>query len=144
MLIAPFGLFDEREPVSDFWARRANEQAATFSAQPEAFARAVLAAPLGSDETEHRIRQVRALEAAARLLWPTGDRGLSKRLHRIRSETLLLWGERDAIVPPSYAKLFASGISGGTQTRILPGAGHAAEFDAPQALAAAIEEFLGE
>lgn len=143
-LLAPFGLFDVREPVSDFWARRANEQAATFSAQPEAFARAVLAAPLGSDETEHRIRQVRALEAAARLLWPTGDRGLSKRLHRIRSETLLLWGERDAIVPPSYAKLFASGISGGTQTRILPGAGHAAEFDAPQALAAAIEEFLGE
>ena len=85
-----------------------------------------------------------ALEAAARLLWPTGDRGLGKRLHRVRSETLLVWGERDAIVPASYAKKFSNGISGGTQTRILPCAGHFADFDAPDELAAAIEEFLGD
>jgi pimeloyl-ACP methyl ester carboxylesterase len=57
---------------------------------------------------------------------------------------LLVWGERDAIVPPSYAKHFAAGISGGTRVRILPGAGHAADFDAPAELAAAIEEFLGD
>ncbi|HEU4428125.1 MAG TPA: alpha/beta hydrolase [Myxococcota bacterium] len=144
VLAAPFGLFDEREPVADLWARRANEQAATFSARPDAFARDVLAPPAGADADEFRIAQLRALEAAARLLWPTGDRGLAKRLHRVRSETLLIWGERDAIVPASYAKRFAAGISAGAQTRILPGAGHAVDFDAPEELAAAIEEFLGE
>ncbi len=143
-LVAPFGLFDASEPVADFWARRPNELAATFSAQPDAFAREVLAAPPGADEGEHRIAQTRALECAARLLWPTGDRGLAKRLHRVRSETLLAWGERDAIVPPSYAKRFAEAISGGTRVRIVPGAGHAVDFDAPDALAAAIEDFLGE
>jgi pimeloyl-ACP methyl ester carboxylesterase len=143
VLVAPFGLFDPAEPVADPWARRANEQAATLSARPEAFAREVLSPPPGADEVEFDIASTRALEAAARLLWPTGDRGLAKRLHRVRSETLLVWGERDAIVPPSYAKKFASGISGGTQIRILPGAGHAADFDAPDALAAAILEFLG-
>jgi pimeloyl-ACP methyl ester carboxylesterase len=73
-----------------------------------------------------------------------GDRGLAKRLHRVRCETLLVWGERDAIVPPSYAKRFASGISGLTRTRTIPGAGHSVDFDAPESLAAAIEEFLGE
>jgi pimeloyl-ACP methyl ester carboxylesterase len=144
VLVAPFGLFDAAEPVADLWARRANEQAATLSAHPDAFAKEVLAAPAGADETEHRIGQTRALECAARLLWPTGDRGLAKRLHRVRSETLLVWGERDAIVPPSYAKRFAGAISGGTHTRILPGAGHAVDFDAPDALAGAVEEFLGD
>jgi pimeloyl-ACP methyl ester carboxylesterase len=144
VLVAPFGLFDEREPVADPWARRANEQAATFSARPDSFAREVLAPPEGADPDEFRIAQLRALEAAARLLWPTGDRGLAKRLHRVRSETLLVWGERDAILPASYAKRFASGISAGAQMCILPGAGHAVDFDAPAELAAAIEEFLGE
>jgi pimeloyl-ACP methyl ester carboxylesterase len=144
VLVAPFGLFDPSEPVADLWARRASEQAATLSARPEAFAREVLAPPPGADEVDFHIGQTRALEAAARLLWPTGDRGLAKRLHRVRSETLLVWGERDAIVPPSYAKRFASAISGEAHVRILPGAGHAAEFDAPDALAAAIEEFLGD
>lgn len=144
VLVAPFGLFDEREPVRDLWALRASEQAAAFSAKPDAFAREVLAAPAGVDETEFRIAQTRALEAAARLLWPTGDKGLAKRLHRVRSETLLVWGERDAIVPPSYAKRFASGISGQTRTRTIPGAGHVVDFDAPELLAAAIEEFLGD
>ena len=143
VLVAPFGLFDASEPVADLWARRANEQAATFSARPEAFARELLTPPAGASEVEFQIAQTRALEAAARLLWPTGDRGLAKRLHRVRSETLLVWGERDAIVPPSYAKKFASAISGDVHTRILPGAGHAVDFDAPEALAAAIEEFAG-
>ncbi len=143
-LVAPFGLFDPDDPVADVWARRAGEQAATLSARPEAFAREVLAPPPGADEIEFRIGQTRALEAAARLLWPMGDRGLAKRLHRVRSDTLLLWGERDAVVPPSYAKRFASAISGDAHVRILPGAGHAADFDAPEALAAAIGEFLGD
>ena len=143
-LVAPFGLFDEREPVADLWARRASELAATFSAKPSEFARDVLAPPAGADEDEFRIVQTRALEAAARLLWPTGDRGLVKRLHRIRSETLLVWGERDAIVPASYAKRFASGIAGQTRVRMIPGAGHVVDFDAPELLAAAIEEFLGD
>lgn len=143
VLCAPFGLFDPREPVTDFWARRPNERAATFSAKPQEFAREVFAAPAGADELEHQIVQTRALEAAARLLWPTGDRGLAKRLHRVRNDTLLVWGERDAIVPQSYAKRFADGISGSSRTRVLPGAGHALDHDAPDALAAAIEEFVG-
>ena len=143
-LVAPFGLFDERDPVLDFWARRASEQAATFSARPSEYARDVLNPPAGADDLEFRVVQTRALEAAARLLWPTGDRGLAKRLHRVRSETLLVWGERDAIVPPSYAKKFASGIAGGTRTRVIAGAGHVLDYDAPDELARAIEEFLGD
>jgi pimeloyl-ACP methyl ester carboxylesterase len=143
VLCAPFGLFDASDPVADFWARRPNQRAATFSAKPAEFARDVLATPAGADDLEHQIAQTRALESAARLLWPNCDRGLAKRLHRVRNDTLLVWGERDAIVPTSYARKFAAAITGNAHVQIVPGAGHMLDHDAPEALAAAIEEFVG-
>ena len=141
-LVAPFGLYDEREPVADFWAKRASELPATFSAQPEKFAAELLAPPAGADLIEFQVQQVRSLEAAARLLWPFGDRGLAKRLHRISAPTLLVWGSEDRIVPASYAKRFAAGIKGRTRVRSIAGAGHRADFDAPDALARAVLDFM--
>lgn len=141
VLIAPLGLFDEAEPVADPWARRASELPGLLSARPEAFARE-LVPPEGADEVEWQIDLLRASEAAARLLWPTGDRGLAKRLHRITQPTLLLWGSQDAIVPASYAKRFADGIAGPVTLRSLESAGHRLDFDAPEAAADAILEFL--
>jgi pimeloyl-ACP methyl ester carboxylesterase len=141
-LVAPLGLFDEREPALDFWARRLVELPETFSAKPAEFAAQVLAPPAGADPIEHQVEVARALEAAARLLWPLGDRGLAKRLHRIRAATLLVWGGADRIVPASYAKRFASGIAGPTRIRSIAGAGHSVDFDAPEALAKTILDFL--
>jgi pimeloyl-ACP methyl ester carboxylesterase len=142
VLAAPFGLYDEREPVTDFWAKRAAEMPATFSAQPEKFAAEVLAPPASADEIEFQVELTRSLEAAARLLWPFGDRGLAKRLHRIRAATLLVWGGVDRIVPASYATRFAAGVSGRTRVRSLAGAGHRLDFDAPAPLAKAVLDFL--
>lgn len=139
-LLAPLGLFDEREPVADVWAKRASEVPPLFSAKPEAYAQS-LACPAGQDEVEWQLAQVRAMEAAARLLWPTGDRGLAKRLHRIAAPTLLLWGAEDRVVPASYAKRFADGIAGKAEIRSIPGAGHRLDLDAPDATAAAILEW---
>jgi pimeloyl-ACP methyl ester carboxylesterase len=61
----------------------------------------------------------------------------------VSSPTLLLWGALDRIVPASYAKRIADGISGPSQLRTIPGAGHVAELDAPDACADAVLEFLG-
>ena len=143
-LVAPFGLFDEAEPVTDFWARRISEIPATYSARPESFVREAMACPNGEDEAEWQISQVRAMEAAARMLWPTGDRGLSKRLHRIRANTVLVWGSEDAIVPVSYAKRFAQGLQRArSETHTIDGAGHRVDVDAPEELAEVILQFLG-
>lgn len=141
VLVAPFGLFDPAEPVSDVFAKRASEVPPLHSARPEAFAQA-LACPPGCDAVDWQVDQVRAMEAAARLLWPLGDRGLGKRLHRIRCATLLVFGSEDRVVPASYAKRFAVGIAGPTEIRSIDGAGHRVDFDAPQALARAITSFL--
>jgi pimeloyl-ACP methyl ester carboxylesterase len=141
VLVSPLGLFTEAEPVADFWAQRGSELPAILSARPEAFAREVLACPEGEDEVEWQVAQTRALEATARLFWPTCDRGLRKRLHRIRCDTLIVHGAEDRILPASYAKRFADGISGRTEIRSLPDAGHRADFDAPGPLAEAILDF---
>jgi pimeloyl-ACP methyl ester carboxylesterase len=137
VLVAPLGLFDEREPVADVWARRPSEVPALHSTHPDEYAASV-ACPPGVDEVEWQMTQVRAHESAARLLWPTGDRGLAKRLHRITAPTLLLWGSDDRIVPASYAKRFAEAIAGKTEIRSIPSAGHRVDLDAPDATAAAI------
>lgn len=142
--VAPFGLFDESEPVADFWARRGSEVPATWSARPAEFAAEELACPEGEDEVEWQLARLRALESAARLLWPTGDRGLRKRLRRVRAATLLVWGSEDAVVPPGYAKRFAERMQRAhTEIRLIQGAGHRVDFDAPDALASAALRFLG-
>jgi pimeloyl-ACP methyl ester carboxylesterase len=142
VLVAPFGLFDEREPVADVFAKRATELPGTLSEEPAEFAQQQLTPPAGADPIEFQVELTRSLEAAARLLWPFGDRGLAKRLHRIRAATLLVWGSADRIVPASYAKRFAAGIAGPTRVRSIPNAGHRADFDAPEALAKTVLDFL--
>jgi pimeloyl-ACP methyl ester carboxylesterase len=141
VLVAPFGLFAEDEPVADVWAQRPGALPALLCAHPERLLEET-APPPGADAVEWQLAQVRAMEAAARLLWPTCDRGLAKRLHRIQVPTLLVWGDADRVVPPGYAKRFAAGLGGPNELRLLPGAGHRADLDAPDALAEAVLRFL--
>lgn len=139
-LVAPFGLWEDSEPVSDAWAVTPGDMG-LLTSSPEKLA-AATAVPEGGDPIEHQVMLLRASETAARLLWPTTDTGVAKRLHRIRSETLILWGSADRLVPASYAKRFADAIAGPTIVRSIEGAGHLAWFDAPEAVADAILEFL--
>jgi pimeloyl-ACP methyl ester carboxylesterase len=113
-----------------------------LASHPERLA-AELTPPAGTDPLEWQIVMTRASEAAARLLWPTCDVGLRKRLHRITAPTLLVWGGDDRVVPGSYAKRFADALGGPVTLRTIEGAGHLADVDAPAALAAAIGDFLG-
>ena len=136
-LIAPFGLFDEKEPATDPWAQRANEVAGLLCADPEKW-RALKEVPAGANSIEWPIEQVRANEAAARAFWPLGNAGLAKRLPLIKAPTLLIWGAEDRIVPRSYATRFAAGIKGKTELRVIEGAGHLAELDKPDETAAAV------
>jgi pimeloyl-ACP methyl ester carboxylesterase len=144
VLVAPFGLFDADRPTADPFAATPEEVPALLAANPAALAERH-APPEGSTlaaAEEWAIVLARAAQAAARLLWPLGDRGLVKRLHRIVAPTLVVWGTADRLIPPSYAGRFASGIQGLTEIRQVPGAGHLVDLDAPDALADLIDEFL--
>ena len=139
-LIAPFGLFDEKNPPTDPWAQRGDAVPGLMCADPEIW-KAMKAVPDGANSVEWPIEQVRASEAAARIFWPLGNTRIEKRLRLIKAPTLLLWGENDAIMPRAYADTFAKGIAGPTTTKTVGGAGHLAELDKPAEVAAEIVGF---
>jgi pimeloyl-ACP methyl ester carboxylesterase len=136
-LVAPWGLFDEKEPMTDPWAQRAPEVPALLCADPERW-NELKTEPEGANSPEWPIEQVRANEAAARAFWPLGNTRIEKRLPLIQAPTLLIRGAEDRIMPRSYADRFASAIAGRTEVRTIPGAGHLAELDKPDEVAAAI------
>jgi pimeloyl-ACP methyl ester carboxylesterase len=136
-LIAPFGLFDEKEPMTDPWAQRAPDLPGLMCADPERW-NLLKAEPEGANSPEWSIEQTRASEAAARAFWPLGNTRLEKRLPLVTAPTLLLWGEHDRIAPRSYAEKIKAGLGGASEIRIIAGAGHLAELDKPEETAAAI------
>lgn len=139
-VIAPFGLFDDKTPATDPWAQRADNVPALMCADPEIW-KGMKAVPEGANSVEWPIEQVRASEAAARIFWPLGNTKLDKRLRLIKAPTLLLWGEKDAIMPRAYADTFAKGIAGPTSIKVIAGAGHLAELDQPAEVAKEIVAF---
>lgn len=141
-LIAPFGLYDENEPPADVWAQRPDDQPRLLCADPEIW-KAYKAVPEGANSVEWPIEQIRAAEVAARIFWPLGNTRLEKRLPTIIVPTLLIWGEQDRLMPRSYADRMAKAIKGETTITTVPGAGHLAELDQPEATARTILDFLG-
>ena len=141
-LIAPFGLFDEKDPPTDPWAQRGDQVPGLMCADPVIY-KAMKTAPEGANSIEWPIEQVRAAEAAARIFWPLGNTRIENRLGLIVAPTLLLWGEQDRIMPRSYADKFAEKITGPTTIKTIAGAGHLAELDKPAETARAILDFLG-
>jgi pimeloyl-ACP methyl ester carboxylesterase len=137
-LIAPLGLFDDADPPTDPWAQRGDAIPGLMCADPENW-KALKALPEGANSVEWPIEQTRASEAAARIFWPLGNTRIEKRLGLVTAPTLLLWGEQDRVVPRSYAAKFASLIGAATtEIAVIPGAGHLAELDQPEAVARAI------
>ena len=98
--------------------------------------------PAGANSIEWPIEQTRAAEAAARIFWPLGNTKLERRLPLIKAPTLLLWGEKDRLIPRSYAAAIAKAMKAKTETKIIAGAGHLAELDKPDEVAAAILAFM--
>lgn len=62
-------------------------------------------------------------------------------LPRVQCPTLLLWGERDVVLPVSQAQQALPKLPKG-ELRTLPGCGHAPQLDCPDAFVSAVEEFL--
>jgi 3-oxoadipate enol-lactonase len=78
------------------------------------------------------------LRAAVECL-PSHD--VRARLGEVEVPTLVLVGERDEETPLSYAQALAQGIPGAL-LRIIPGAGHVSNLEAPEAVNAALRAHL--
>jgi pimeloyl-ACP methyl ester carboxylesterase len=141
-MAAPYGLFDVEDPITDIFARTGPETAALLSRNLEHYTKS-FGDPAEFDQIlDWRMMNYRAASAAARLVWPFGDRGVAKRLHRIWAPVQLLWGADDAIVPLSYADRYLLGLTGQATKVVIEDAGHLVWIDQPEASARAVLAFL--
>jgi pimeloyl-ACP methyl ester carboxylesterase len=88
-----------------------------------------------------RVRLQWAMGATGKFIWPIPDKGLKKRIHRVRVPTLLVWGKDDRLVPPVYAEEFARRIAG-ARVETVERAGHAPHLEQPEAVARLVRDFL--
>jgi pimeloyl-ACP methyl ester carboxylesterase len=80
-------------------------------------------------------------QLAVGLSLSTVEASFEPSLKNVQAPTLILFGEHDKVVPPGNAELLAREITG-SQTEILPGAGHFFPLDAPDAANGLIIDFL--
>ena len=134
-LIDPFGIFDELNPGFDLYAVVSGRRLGHLFANgvPEVFTTRFDE----SGQDEARIARYLTEIAMASMLWPLGDRRLADRIHRICCPRLTLWGELDEVLPLAVARRWDD------HPVVIAGAGHLAEWDAPDEIAAALVAFAG-
>ena len=114
VLLAPIGLWREDLPIAN-WIMTPPEQlpALLFKDPGCAAAQAMFTPPEDAGEAlSATAGLIWALGCTGKFVWPIPEKGLAKRLHRLRAPTLIVWGEDDALIPSAYAAEFASRIAG--------------------------------
>jgi pimeloyl-ACP methyl ester carboxylesterase len=145
-LAAPIGLWRDESPVEDLFGHLVPEMVPLLFHDPAGpgAQRMLALAALYSDKDDRSEEQIEALIAlargfrtAAKFLFPIPEHGLERRLWRITAPTLVLWGEGDRFIAPSYADIFAHAI-GGACLRTIADAGHLIGLERPEPYAAAV------
>jgi len=132
-LLAPFGIADAANPGFNIYGTPAGERMAHLFSKgvPDAFVSRF--ADLGPQEAP--VASYLSDVAAANILWPLGDRGIAKRLHRITAPRLTMWGDLDEVNPVTDAASWGD-------AQIITGAGHLLEWDAADQVGSALLGFL--
>lgn len=138
-LIAPAGLWLDEAPVSDLYVASPEEARRMLWAAPDQDEATALST--GGQTPEEPIEAAKALAASTKLMWPIPDKGLRKRIHRVKCPTLLLWGERDGFIPVAYGYEFARLIPQ-ARLEVLGDAGHFPMVEAAQPVTAKVREFI--
>lgn len=69
------------------------------------------------------VEQLTAMAEAGKYMWGIPDKGLSRRIHRLRANTCIIWGEKDGLIPVEYAQEFHKKIPG-SKVEIFENAAH--------------------
>jgi pimeloyl-ACP methyl ester carboxylesterase len=141
-LVAPIGLWLDDHPVPDISAMSAKQLRGALLADPAGPAARALALADPADP-QALFEAAATMASILQFIWPLPDKGLRRRLYRVKAETLIVWGAEDRLVNPAYAREFASAISG-AQVHLIPGAGHLPQLEQTDRLVAALNDFLGE
>jgi pimeloyl-ACP methyl ester carboxylesterase len=125
VVLDPIGLWREDAPTANWMEASPQELPSILFKDPSRPAcQAMLAMP---DDPEIAIKATAQLiwnlGCTGKMVWPIPDRGMRRRFHRVMSDTLIIWGEDDALISASYAQELAAGIAG-SRVELVADCGH--------------------
>jgi pimeloyl-ACP methyl ester carboxylesterase len=145
VLVGAAGLWISEQPIPDLYAMLPHEYPKYLFHDPGA-GLALLTGGLDFSNlevlAEFYIANSRRMAMAGKILFPIPNRRLSKRLYRIKAETLIVWGASDALIPPVYAERWNRSIAGSRLVQIRE-AGHMVPYEQPEVFVSAVSGFLG-
>ena len=144
-LLAPFGLWRDSHPIADAFATTPFDLPALLFSDGEE-GQKVLTAGLDFSNntalTNFMVANARRMGTAGKVLFPIPNRRLSKRLYRLRSETLIVWGADDVLIPPAYAAEWEKAIPGARRVEVAS-AGHMLTVEQSVSVANALKQVFG-
>jgi pimeloyl-ACP methyl ester carboxylesterase len=141
VLIAPIGLWLDEHPVPDITTITPDQLPGLILADPESPLAAMLPSPDPTDP-EALLEASNSMAAIIQFIWPLPDKGLDRRLYRVKADTLILWGRQDHLVDPAYGGAFAAAIKG-SRLETIDGAGHIPQLEQFEAVSSLVSSFLG-
>jgi len=143
ILLDPIGLWREDYPVAPYMLMPPEKLVATlYKDLSSAPVQKALEMPNDPEQVAIVTADlVWALGATGKFVWPIPDKGLKKRIHRIKAETLIVWGEDDALISSVYAKEFASRIAN-SRVEIIKDCGHVPQVEKLEVLQPIVTNFL--
>jgi pimeloyl-ACP methyl ester carboxylesterase len=135
------GMWVEEEPLPDLFRVMGDRGALRrlLFHDPEGYIARLL---LGAEpDKEQVLSAYQALTVLARLAWerPYSPK-LAARLHRVRCPVLLLWGDHDRLIPPSYGEAYLRHLPQ-AEWRLLEGCGHLGMFEKEAEFVEAVARF---
>ena len=143
VLLSPIGLWRDDVPVKNWMIMPLEEVVKAVFYDPSGpLAQQMLSVP--EDEKEAQDLQIRvtwSLACTGKFIWPIPDKGLKKRIHRIASPTLIIWGTGDKLVPPVYAEEFGSRIAG-SRIEMVEQAAHLPQLEQLEHVSGLVRDFI--
>ena len=140
VLISPLGLWRDDHPVPDISGVPRSALPGLLLSDPDGPLASLMPAPDPSDP-ESLLRASTTMASILQFIWPLPDKGLRKRLYRLRAETLVVWGEQDRLVHPAYGDDFVAAISN-ARLELVPGAGHLPHLEQMERTIDLVTQFL--
>ncbi len=145
VLVSAAGLWLDKHPIPDLFAMLPFELVEKLFHDPAKGAGLLTGGlDFSNNEalTQFMVGNARRLGTAGKILFPIPNRRASKRLYRVTTPTLVVWGRQDKLIPAVYAERWQE-LLPDARIEWVDAAGHMVPYEQPDAVASAIEKFLG-
>ncbi|HEY3153596.1 MAG TPA: alpha/beta hydrolase, partial [Candidatus Binatia bacterium] len=153
VLIGATGLFVEGALIGDVFMMAQPEYGSSYASLREMLfsgadqPNALEMFPDGKGELEDEVRRYQMLRFGSRIGFKPPyfyNRSLKNRLHRISCPALVLWGEKDSMVPRVHGETYARLLPNAQPLKIIEHTGHSVHAEKPDVTAQMVLNFLAE